>query len=122
MRRRNFVAAVIFAITPTSTGAEQPNRTFRIGHLLVGTPTLGWSQLWDELRRLGYIEGHNLTVERRYPQTRQQAGAAADLRTQNLDIIVTGGTPAALAAKHATTKGFAGEARQLLRMSPRLIP
>ena len=31
MRRRDFVAAVILAITPTSTESEQANRTFRIG-------------------------------------------------------------------------------------------
>src|SRR5215217_6431073 len=103
MRRRDFVAGVILAVTPTRTDAQQAMRSHKIGHLLVGTPTPGWSQLWDELQRLGYIEGHNLTVERRYPQRREElAGAAADLLAQDLDIIVTGGTPAALAAKQAT--------------------
>jgi len=70
----------------------------------VGTPTPQWAQLWDELRRLGYAEGQNLIVERRYPQVREQlAPSAADLLARNVDIIVTGGTPAALAAKEATS-------------------
>jgi len=83
--------------------AQQPVKIHKIGHLLVGTPTPQWAQLWDELRRLGYIEGHNLIVERRYPQTRKQlAASAADLLTRKVEIIVTGGTPAALAAKQAS--------------------
>jgi putative tryptophan/tyrosine transport system substrate-binding protein len=103
MRRREFVVGAIFAATSTRTDAQQAVKVYRIGHLLVGTPTPAWEQLWDDLRRLGYVEGHNLIVERRYSQTREQlAGAAADLITRNLDVIVTEGTPAAVAAKKAT--------------------
>jgi putative tryptophan/tyrosine transport system substrate-binding protein len=103
MRRRDFVAAVLLTASPTRTEAQQATKVHKIGHLLVGIPTPAWAQLWDELRRLGYMEGHNLIVERRYAQTREQlAGAAADLLTWNLDVIVTGGTPAAVAAKQAT--------------------
>jgi putative tryptophan/tyrosine transport system substrate-binding protein len=84
--------------------AQQAARVHVIGHLLVGTPTPQWALLWEELRRLGYIEGQNLTVERRYPETRQQlAASAADLVNRNVEVIVTGGTPAALAAKEATS-------------------
>ena len=83
--------------------AQQPSKVHKIGHLLVGTPTPQWAQLWDELRRLGYVEGHSLIIERRYPQVSQQlADSAADLLGRNVEIIVTGGTPAALAAKRAT--------------------
>src|SRR5215216_5301606 len=103
MRRREFVAGLMLAVMPTRTDAQQRLKVRTIGHLLVGTPTPPWAQLWDELRRLGYVEGHNLIVERRYPQTREQlAGAAADLLRQEVEIIITGGTPAALAAKQAT--------------------
>jgi putative ABC transport system substrate-binding protein len=85
--------------------AQQPDHVRRIGHLLVGTPTPQWAQLWDELRRLGYIESVNLAVERRYPKTREQLAATiADLLKNEVEIIVTGGTPAALAAKQATMK------------------
>src|SRR5829696_8556439 len=99
MRRRDFVTAVLLTATPTRTEAQQATKVHKVGHLLVGIPTPAWAQQWDELRGLGYMEGHNLIVERRYAQTREQlAGAAADLLTWNLDVIVTGGTPAAVAA------------------------
>ena len=87
-----------------AAAAQQTAHVRTIGHLLVGTPTPHWAQLWDELRRLGYVEGRHLVVERRYPNTREQlAASAADLIARKVDIIVTGGTPAALAAKKATT-------------------
>jgi putative ABC transport system substrate-binding protein len=103
MRRREFVAGVLLTAMPTRTEAQQATKVHKIGHLLIGTPTPAWAQLSDELQQLGYSEGHNLIIERRYPQTREQlAGAIADLLTGNLDVIVTGGTPAAVAAKQAT--------------------
>jgi putative ABC transport system substrate-binding protein len=83
--------------------AQPAPKVHKIGHLLVGTPTPQWAQLWDELRRLGYVEGQSLVVERRYPPVREQLTASAtDLLARNVEIIVTGGTPAALAAKQAT--------------------
>lgn len=84
--------------------AQRPPKVHKIGHLLVGTPTPQWAHLWDELRRLGYIEGDNLIIERRYPRIpKQLADSAADLVGQQVEVIVTGGTPAALAAKQVTT-------------------
>jgi putative ABC transport system substrate-binding protein len=95
------VAYLCLVVAPA---AQQTAHVRTIGHLLVGAPTPHWAQLWDEMRRLGYVEGHNLVIERRYPDTREQlAAAAADLLARNVDVIVTGGTPAALAAKNATT-------------------
>ena len=97
------LVALLFCLFISEVEAQRPAKTYKIGHLLVGAPTPQWAQLWDELHRLGYIEGHNLIVERRYPPTREQlAASAADLVNSNVEIIVTGGTPAALAAKKAT--------------------
>jgi hypothetical protein len=93
MRRREFmVLAGVGALgLCLPLRAQQPKNVRRIGHLLVGTPTPQWAQLWDELRRLGYIESVNLAVERRYPKTREQLAAAiADLLTNEVEIIVTG--------------------------------
>src|SRR5215207_4198356 len=99
----SILVSVLLGLLISQPEAQQPVKVHVIGHLLVGTPTPQWAQLWDELRRLGYVEGQNLVVERRYPETRQQlAQAAADLANRNVEIIVTGGTPAALAAKQAT--------------------
>lgn len=104
--RRPYTLLLVSALLCLPIGqpeAQQPSKGHKIGHLLVGTPTPQWAQLWDELRRLGYVEGHNLIVERRYPQVPQQlADSAADLVGRNVEIIITGGTPAALAAKQAT--------------------
>jgi putative tryptophan/tyrosine transport system substrate-binding protein len=53
---------------------------------------------------LGYVEGHNLFLEGRNAETREQLPAlAAELVTRQVDLILTFGTPAAQAAKQATT-------------------
>jgi putative tryptophan/tyrosine transport system substrate-binding protein len=94
---------ILFVCLLSPAEAQQVVKNHTIGHLLVGTPTPQWARLWDELKRLNYIEGQNLIVERRYVETpRHLETAAADLVNRNVEIIVTGGTPAALAAKQAT--------------------
>jgi putative tryptophan/tyrosine transport system substrate-binding protein len=57
------------------------------------------------LRDLGYVEGQNLIIEYRSAQGRGErfAELAASLLRLNVDVIVTRGTPAALAARKATT-------------------
>jgi putative ABC transport system substrate-binding protein len=61
--------------------------------------------LVDELRNLGYVEGRNLLIE--YRSAEGQADLfpelAAELLRLKVDVIVTRGTPATLAAKKATT-------------------
>jgi putative ABC transport system substrate-binding protein len=56
------------------------------------------------LRELGYVEGRNYLIEYRSADGRAErfAGLAAELVALPVDIIVTRGTPAALAAKQAT--------------------
>src|SRR5262245_49771164 len=59
----------------------------------------------QSLRELGYIEGQNLIIEYRSAEGRGErfADLAADLLRLNIDVIVTRGTPAVLAAKKAAT-------------------
>ena len=54
---------------------------------------------------LGYIEGENLTLEYRSPKGRNEhfPELVAELLSLNVDVIVTRGTPAALATRNATT-------------------
>src|SRR5262249_26152837 len=61
--------------------------------------------LRQSLRDLGYIEEQNLIIEYRSAEGRGErfADLAADLLRLNIDVIVTRGTPAVLAAKKATT-------------------
>jgi putative ABC transport system substrate-binding protein len=58
----------------------------------------------EPLRRLGWVEGQNLHVERRYANNRVEAlqPLAEELVRARVELIVTGGTPATLAAKRAT--------------------
>jgi putative ABC transport system substrate-binding protein len=57
------------------------------------------------LRELGWIEGQNIAVEYRWAANRedQLPVLAAELVRLKVDIIVTSSTPAAQAAKRATT-------------------
>jgi putative ABC transport system substrate-binding protein len=57
------------------------------------------------MRERGYVEGENLAIEYRWTagQDQQMADFAADLVGKRVDVIVTAGTPATLAAKQATS-------------------
>ena len=64
-----------------------------------------YDALFEGLEELGYAEGRNLTVERRYAgdDTQQFQEFAAEMVRLNVDIIIVVTTPAALALKSATT-------------------
>ena len=59
----------------------------------------------QELSKLGWIEGKNITIEYRFAEQKPERlpELAADLVRLKVDLIVVAGTPAALAAKKATT-------------------
>ena len=59
----------------------------------------------QELSKLGWIEGKNITIEYRFAEqkTERLPELAADLVRLKVDLIVVTGTPSALAAKSATT-------------------
>jgi len=59
----------------------------------------------QSLRDLGHVEGQNVIIEYRSAEGRGErfAELTADLLRLNVDVIVTRGTPAVLAAKKATT-------------------
>ena len=57
------------------------------------------------LRDLGYIEGQNIAIEYRFADGKNERlpGLAAELIDLKVAVIVTAGTPAAVAAKQATS-------------------
>jgi putative ABC transport system substrate-binding protein len=88
--------------------AQQPKKVPRIGFLDNSTAS-GIAVLsdafWQELRKLGWIEGKNITIEYRFSEQKRERlpELAADLVRLNVDLIVTTGDPPALAAKGAST-------------------
>jgi putative ABC transport system substrate-binding protein len=109
MDRRGFirsVAAGLF-VAPLVARAQTPKTGRRIGVLSYSTrPTPAELQEMNApLRELGWVEGQNLTVERRYANGRVELVEpfAKELVRLKVEIIVTNGTIATAAAKNATT-------------------
>ena len=86
--------------------AQQAGRTYRLGCLYppsrVDSP--GRMVFFDELRRLGFIEGQNLTIEyRAYGQHLDLIPQyAAELVKARVDVIATAGDEAVRAVQQAT--------------------
>jgi len=108
---RNVVFALGFALgacltaAPLVAEAQEPGKVFRIGSLSpAGNPALEGVFL-DAMRSLGYVEGKNLIVERRYAdnQLERLPALAAELVSLKVDVIVATGTVAPLAVKKVTT-------------------
>jgi len=102
--RRTFLCGLTLGTLSAPLAAEaQPSTTIpRIGLLADAT---SWEPLRLGLRDLGYVEGKSITLEERSSQGQNErfADLASDLVRLNVNIIVTWGTPATLAAKQATT-------------------
>jgi len=104
------VAALLLLILSAfpRSHAQQPAPGFRIGLLIPASsqapPLPSIKAFLQRLEELGYSEGRNLTVERRFSEERPErfAELAADLARVKPDVIVAVSTPAALAAKQAT--------------------
>ena len=90
-----------------SAWAQQAKKVYRLGVLEV-TSTAGNVANFDAfrqgLRELGYVEGQNLTIEYRSADGRSERfpELATELAALRVDLIVTRGTTAALAAKNAS--------------------
>ena len=92
---------------PLAVEAQPPDKVYRIGVLERASPTVNVANLESfrqGLRALGYVEGKNLVIEYRSAEGHDErfADLAAELVRLKVDLILTRGTPAALAAKHAT--------------------
>jgi putative ABC transport system substrate-binding protein len=95
-----FAAALVLALLAAPlAAAAQP--AARIG-LLGDTP---WEPLKQGLRDLGYVEGKSIVFEDRRSGGRNERWPelAAELARLKVQVIVTSGTPAALAARRATS-------------------
>src|SRR5258708_39735545 len=109
MKRRQFIAlAAAAAAWPLAARAQQPGKTYRLGLLAngpaVGPLDAGRAALLSALSARGFAEGKNLVLLHRAADARPERldGFMAELKAENVDVIVTFGYPAALAAKTAT--------------------
>jgi putative ABC transport system substrate-binding protein len=98
------LAAGVF-VAPLAVRAQTPTKMRRVGVLTPSEPSptpLGYEA---PLRDLGWIEGKNLVVERRFTNFKYELlpGAAEELVRLKPELIITAGTEATLAAKNATT-------------------
>jgi len=109
MRRREVIALISgpAAAWPFVARAQEVTKAYRIG--FVGLPSAGSLPERPEafrsgLRNLGYQEGRNFVIEYRWAEERYERLPAlfAELVRLNVDVIVTHGTPGALAAKEVT--------------------
>src|SRR5262249_28346105 len=93
-------------LSPVAAEAQETAKGARIGYLgldLANVPRL-MEAFRQGLRDLGYIEGRNVVIEYRDAQGKLERlpALAAELVALKVEVIVAGGQPQALAAKHAT--------------------
>jgi ABC-type uncharacterized transport system substrate-binding protein len=110
VKRREFITLLggAAAAWPLAARAQQPGKLPTIGFLVPGTPLTDSQRhaaFVQRLRELGWTEGRNVAIEYRWPEGRNDrvAEIAVELVQIKVDVIVTTGTPAALAAKQATS-------------------
>ena len=109
MKRREFIALLGGAlgnsvVWPLGARAQQHGNKHLIGFIAHEYETM-YDAFFEGLRDLGYIEGQNLTIERRYAQGHPERFKefASEMVKLNADVIVTITTPAVLAIKSVTT-------------------
>ena len=106
-RRRLVTGLGLLLGSPLVAHAQPAGKVPRVGLLFYGSP--GRSREVDAfrqgLRELRYIEGQNIAIEYRFAsgQVERLPGLAAEFVRLKVDVIVANSTPAALAAKQATS-------------------
>ena len=99
---------VILLAVAVMVEAQQAGKIFRIGYLDDSTASriaVRLETFRQELSKLGWIEGKNITIEYRFAEQKNERlpELAAELVRLKVDLIVTSGGTTPLAAKRATT-------------------
>ena len=109
MRRRDFIKAIVGSAAAWPPAARAQQSAVPVIGFLGSTNPIGLAPQIEALRLglrdHGYIEGQNIVIEYRWAEGRYDRlpALAADLVQHRVAVIVTQGTPAAFAAKQATT-------------------
>ncbi len=93
-----------FLAARTAANAQQSVRVRRIGVLTAGPAGALPAPFFDALRELGWIEGRNIAIDRRTGDGKPERVPvlATELVRQQVEVIVTFGAVAGIAAKNAT--------------------
>jgi len=106
--RRAFIGSLVGSLLAAPFAeAQQAGKVYRIGVLEPTSMALNAANLdafRKGLRELGYVEGRNMMIEYRSADGRSERfpDLAAELVRLKVDVILTRGTPAVMAAKNAT--------------------
>ena len=115
MQRREFITLLGgVAAWPVAARAQPPATQSRIAIFHPAIPTThltetgggsAWRAFFAELRRLGYVEGENLIIERYSAEGHHEryADLAREIVTRNPDLIVTGTNPVVKSVTAATS-------------------
>ena len=111
MERRAFLSGITVGLlaAPRGAGAQAMDGTKRLGILSVGQPStpteMAQSPFGAKLRELGWVEGKNLSVERRFGKgsAKELSTMAIDLVRLKIDVILATSAVPASAAKRATS-------------------
>jgi len=108
--RREFITLLGGAAVawPLTARAQQPAKLPTIGYLGGGGPVSqrAWAEAFTQrLRELGWLEGRTIAIEYRWGEGRAErySEIAAEFVQLKVDVILAGGTEAAIAAKQATS-------------------
>ena len=101
--------ALLLLAAPLVADAQQPGKIPTIGYLMqqsapAGSPSSLLEAFLEGLRELGYVEGKNIAIERRYTEGNNERlpELVAELARLKVDIIVVETGMAALQAKKVT--------------------
>ncbi len=101
----SFASGIAALQSQLARAAEPADKVARVG--FVGTESLsrGVPAFWERLHELGWVEGRNLAIEARWAegQVERLPALMNQVIAQKVDVLFTYGTPAAIAAKKATS-------------------
>ena len=106
--RRTLLRAMLagVALAPLASLGQQP-KVWRIGFLVAGSSSTQFYEGFRQgMRELGYVEGRNCVLERRFADGKYERlpGLAVELVRLKVDVIVAGAPPSVQAVHQATTK------------------
>src|SRR5437879_1197935 len=101
MDRRVFLSALGGSLlaAPLAAEAQKSEKMARVGILNLGTApspeelaqSVSTNQFWRSMRQLGWVDGQNMVVERRFGESAEQLRAgAADLVRLKVDVLYVG--------------------------------